>query len=141
MTHLHICREEIHDQTAREYRVVEHTKTNRDRYVPVIPKAIALLNRIKEVDDQSEYIIARDGERFNSRKVSHALEQYAKENGKDIKRTHKIRKTFASILNANGVPLDTIRECLGHTTLQTTMAYLYDPLTDEETYQRLSAAF
>ncbi len=141
MTHLHISKEEIRDQTAREYRVVEHTKTNRDRYVPVIPKAIALLNRIKEQDGHSEYIVARDGHRFHSRQVSHVLEQYAKENGKEIKRTHKIRKTFASVLNSNGVPLDTIRECLGHTTLQTTMAYLFDPLTDEETYQRLSAAF
>ncbi len=89
----------------------------------------------------SSSIVARDGERFHSRQVSHVLEQYAKDNGKEIKRTHKIRKTFASVSNSNGVPLDTIRECLGHTTLQTTMAYLFDPLTDEETYQRLSAAF
>ena len=81
MTHLHVSKEEIRDQTAREYRVVEHTKTNRDRYVPVIPKAIALLNRIKEQDGHSEYIVARDGERFHSRQVSHVLEQYAKENG------------------------------------------------------------
>lgn len=141
MTHLHVCREEIRDQAAREYRIVDHTKTNHDRFVPVIPKAIELLNRIKEKSGEEEYILSTDGIRFNSRQVSHVLEHYAKATGKDIKRTHKIRKTFASVLNANGVPIDTIRECLGHTNLQTTMAYLFDPLTNEETYERLSAAF
>ena len=111
------------------------------RFVPVIPKAIRLLNRIKEHAGRDEYILSANGVRFNARQVSHVLEHYAKATGKDIKRTHKIRKTFASVLNANGVPIDTIRECLGHTNLQTTMAYLFDPLTNEETYERLSAAF
>jgi len=68
------------------------------------------------------------------------LEKYAKDTGNPIKRTHKMRKTYASALNANGVPVDAIRECLGHSNLQTTMSYLYNPLTDEETYERIKKA-
>ena len=51
-----------------------------------------------------------------------------------------MRKTYASALNANGVPVDAIRECLGHSNLQTTMSYLHNPLTDEETYERIKKA-
>ena len=57
-----------------------------------------------------------------------------------IKRTHKMRNAYVSALNTNGVPIDAIRESLGHSNLQTTMSYLYNPLTDEETYERIKKA-
>ena len=36
------------------------------------------------------------------------------------------------MLATNGVPLDAIRELLGHSDLQTTLGYIYNPLTDTE---------
>ena len=51
-----------------------------------------------------------------------------------------MRKTYASNLNASGVPVDEIRELLGHSNLSTTMGYLYNPLTEKETYERIKAA-
>lgn len=45
--HLHIVREEIRDQTANSYEVVEHTKTNRDRFVILVPNAISILKKIE----------------------------------------------------------------------------------------------
>ena len=51
-----------------------------------------------------------------------------------------MRKTYASNLNAHGVPLDSIRELLGHTNLQTTLGYIYNPLTEKETYNLISQA-
>ncbi len=140
MTHLHISREETRNQKTREYCIVDHTKTHQDRYVPLIPKAISLLSRIREYSYGEEYVFTREDGRINSRQVSYVLEKYAKETGNPIKRTHKMRKTYASSLNANGVPIDAIRECLGHSNLQTTMSYLYNPLTDEETYERIKKA-
>ncbi|WP_442913512.1 tyrosine-type recombinase/integrase [Lacrimispora sp.] len=44
------------------------------------------------------------------------------------KSTHKIRKTFASKLDANGVQTDEIRILLGHTDTQMTLGYIYNPL-------------
>ena len=53
----------------------------------------------------------------------------------------KIRKTYASNLNATGVPLDEIRSQLGHTNLNTTMQYIFNPLTEQETFERIKSAF
>lgn len=135
--HLHIVREEIRNQEKGIYEVVDHTKTHTDRYVLLIPKAIALLNKI---DRQSEYIFTRNGERLTSRQIAYVLEKYAERHGVQTKSTHKMRKTYASLLSANGVPLDAIRELLGHSDLQTTLGYIYNPLTDTETADLIAKA-
>ena len=51
-----------------------------------------------------------------------------------------MRKTYASNLNAAGMPIDYIRESLGHSNLSTTYGYIYNPLTEEETYDILKKA-
>lgn len=127
---LHIVREEIRNQEKGTYEVVEHTKTHTDRYVLLIPKALALLEKIEH---QGEYIFMRNGSRLTSRQIAYVLEKYAERQGMRTKSTHKMRKTYASMLAANGVPLDAIRELLGHSDLQTTLGYIYNPLTDTET--------
>lgn len=115
----------------------EHTKTNNDRFVLVVPKAIAILNMIPK---ESEYVFVRDGNRITARQVAYVLEKYAQRQGIPTKSTHKMRKTYASNLNANGVPLDCIREMLGHSNLATTLAYIYNPLTEKETYDLITKA-
>lgn len=76
----------------------------------------------------------RNGERVTSRQIAYVLEKYAERQGVQIKSTHKMRKTFASNLSSKGVPLDSIRELLGHNNLGTTLGYIYNPLTEAETY-------
>ena len=134
---LHIVREEIRNQETNKYEVVEHTKTNNDRFVLVVPKDIAILNMIPK---ESEYVFVRDGNRITARQVAYVLEKYAQRQGIPTKSTHKMRKTYASNLNANGVPLDCIREMLGHSNLATTLAYIYNPLTEKETYDLITKA-
>ncbi len=134
---IHVVRMEIRNQETNRYDVVEHTKTNRDRYVPLVPKAISILEKIPK---QGSYIFMRNGERITSRQIAYVLEKYAERQGINTKSTHKMRKTFASLLNANGVPLDCIREILGHSNLTTTLGYVYNPLTDSETYNLISKA-
>ncbi|MBE5979299.1 MAG: phage integrase family protein [Paenibacillaceae bacterium] len=135
--HLHIVREEVRDQTTNHYEVVEHTKTNRDRFVVLVPKAIDILEKI---DRQGDFIFMRNWERITSRQVAYVLEKYAERQGLTTKSTHKMRKTFASNLNASGVPLDCIRELLGHSNLNTTLGYIYNPLTEKETYDLIAKA-
>lgn len=136
-SHLHIVREEVRNQTDNSYEVVEHTKTNRDRFVVVVPKALDILNRIEK---QGEYIFMRDGERITAIRISTILRKYANYQGVHIKSSHKIRKTYASNLNACGVPLDCIREMLGHSNLNTTLGYIYNPLTEKETVDLITKA-
>jgi len=137
LNHLHIVREEVRDQDTNTYEVVEHTKTNRDRFVVLVPKAVALLQKLDRTDG---YIFTRNGERLTSRQIAYVLEKYAETKGISTKSTHKMRKTFASNLNAAGVPLDCIRELLGHSNLSTTLGYIYNPLTEKETYTLISKA-
>lgn len=136
-THLHIVREETRNQYTNTYEVVEHTKTHQDRYVILVPKALEILEKIEK---QGEYIFVKDGERIFSRQIAYVLEKYAERQGIATKSTHKMRKTYASRLNANGVPLDAIRTLLGHNSLSTTLEYIYNPLTETDTYNLISGA-
>lgn len=132
---IHIVREEIRNQSTNKYDVVEHTKTRTDRYVYLVPKALELFSKLPKIDD---YIFIRDSERLHSRQIAYVLEKYAKDNDLITKSTHKMRKTYASKLNANGVPLDAIRELLGHSELSTTLGYIYNPLTESETFDLIA---
>ena len=143
LRHLHIWKEEIRNQNDGSLTVVEHTKTHTDRLVPLVPKAIVILDLAASVDpttDPEGYIFTRNGERITARQINYVLEKYAERKGLQTKSSHKMRKTYASNLNASGVPVDEIRELLGHSNLSTTMGYLYNPLTEKETYERIKAA-
>lgn len=137
LSHLHIVREEVRNQEKNQYGLVEHTKTNRDRFVILIPKAVSILEKLPK---QGKYIFMRDGERITSRQIAYVLEKFAERQGVRTKSTHKMRKTCASNLNANGVSLDCIREMLGHSNLSTTLEYIYNALTEKETYDLISKA-
>lgn len=82
----------------------------------------------------------RDGERLRSRQIAYVLEEYAEHQGLSTKSTHKMRKTFASNLNANGVPLVIIQQQLGHQHMETTLGYLKNAYTENETYNLMSKA-
>ena len=135
--HLHVIREEVRNQETGCCEIVEHTKTNNDRFVILVPKAQEL---IKKLEHEGEYLFMRNGTRLTSRQISYVLEKYAERQGVATKSTHKMRKTYASNLNAAGVPLDCIREQLGHSNLNTTLGYIYNPLTESETYDLISKA-
>ena len=51
------------------------------------------------------------------------------------------RTSHASRLNAAGLPLDQIRACLGHSNTTTTLVYIYNPLTPEESLSIMEKAF
>ena len=131
---IHIVREEVRDQTTNKYEIVNHTKTHSDRFVALISKSRELL---KKLDMNGEYLFMRGSERITSRQIAYVLEKYAERNHLQTKSSHKIRKTYASRLNAGGVPLDFIRESLGHSNLNTTLEYIYNPLTPAETQSLL----
>lgn len=112
--------------------VVQHTKTNTDRVIQLLPKALDVLAMIGHKSDG--YLFTRDGKRITERQVNYVLEKYAKCKGLRTKSSHKLRKTYASRLDAAGIPLDVIRRDLGHSDIKTTLAYLYDPWDEPSTY-------
>lgn len=148
--HLHIRNEEVKesirigDKWQDVYKVVEHTKTHTDRILPLIPDAIKILNDMRlnrpSGSSDDDFIFVRDGERITSRQINYVLEKACTKLGIPVKRSHKIRKTVASRLSAGNVPLDSIREMLGHSNLSTTLGYIYNPLSEKETYVLISKA-
>ena len=134
---IHIVREEVRDQVANEITVADHTKTHTDRFVYLIPDALEILEKLPKA---GEYIFMRDGKRLTSRQINYVLENYAERFNLQVKSSHKLRKTYASMCNVNGVPIDFIREQLGHASLSTTYGYIYNPLTEAESYKMLTDA-
>lgn len=134
---IHVVREEVRDQRTNTVSVAEHTKTHTDRFVYLIPDALDILN---DLPHDGEFIFMRNGNRLTARQINYVLEKYAERNGLETKSSHKLRKTYASMCNAKGVPIDFIREQLGHSSLSTTYGYIYNPLTEKETYEALTRA-
>ena len=141
---LHVVRGEVRDQNRGVYTVVNHTKVYRDRYVEIPPKVIEILEDWKKKSNSTkddDYIFVRNGERITARQITYVLEKYARNTNHEVKRSHKIRKTYASRMSVDGVPTDTIRIMLGHSNLQTTLSYIFNPLAEEETRQRVISVF
>ena len=135
-------KEKVGDKWVEETVVAPHTKTYEDRYIALTPQALEIIEKTKEKHKKTKgYIFTRDGERLRTRQYAYVLEKYAERKGKRTKSTHKLRKTYASRLNSVNVPIEQIRIQLGHKHLSTTLNYIYNPLTDDETYKLISAAF
>ncbi|MFH1800589.1 MAG: tyrosine-type recombinase/integrase [Candidatus Omnitrophota bacterium] len=96
------------------------TKNDEKRYCPLnlnIRKALASIKRHSE----SSYVFCgEDGKPFNFRK---AFQTALKKSKIEDFRFHDLRHTFASHLAMSGVDLNTIRELLGHKSLEMTLRY------------------
>lgn len=134
---LHVVREESRIRETNECIVVNHTKGNQDRFVCLVPQAEKYLRMMPR---DSAYIFSRDSERLTARQVTWVYEHYSKDTGNKMKRSHKARKTYASVLYQAGVPIEKIREQLGHKDLVTTWDYIFNPLPEGETYARIVEA-
>ena len=132
---LHVVREETKVFDTGEFEVVPHTKGNRDRFVVLVPEVESLLKEVYANEKRhGEYVFTRDGERLTARQLAYVYKKYARNTKSDFKSSHKARKTYASMLQKAGVPMEVIREMLGHKDLATTFAYLFSTDTPEQTY-------
>lgn len=147
---LHIVREETRRKTKVNGKwestcvVVPHTKTDYDRFVTLLPQAFDVLRRLWEKHPRhkpSDYLFTRDGERLRERQLAYVLEKFSERKGKRTKSTHKMRKTYASRLVACGVPIEHVRQELGHRYLSSTYDYIFNPFTSDETYELMTKAF
>lgn len=97
------------------------------------------------VTEKEKEIIKEHARQFNIKSVSKFLRIMGidgtifvvDESERSEKAAHDIHD---SNLNADGIPLDCIREMLGHSELSTTLQYIYNPLTEKETYNLIKNA-
>lgn len=110
---------------AMVYRVIEDTKTIYSvREVPLLPEAIYILQRLKEHHDACHYVdafLAYDGHAtVLVRSLDRTLRKLCKYCEVNYFSTHMIRKTFATMLHASGMPTRFISDLLGHSEMITT---------------------
>lgn len=137
----------LDNEENKKYRwiVEEHTKTYNHRFVPLISKAKDILFKVINDRggkyDNDDFLFMKNETFLNKEQVNQSLWRVCEAAGIEKKSSHKIRKTFASKLNANGVPIDEIRTLLGHSDTQTTLGYIYNPLPKEETLKLIRDSF
>ena len=99
-------------------------KTDEQVKVPILPKAWAILEKYKAI--QEKYFTTNNVLPMSSnQKTNTYLKEIAKACGiqKNIS-FHVARHTFATtVMLSNGVPIETVSKLLGHTKLSTTQIY------------------
>lgn len=112
------------------YQIVDYVKhdiSSGYRTIPLSKKAKKILEEIKKLSPDSEYLFTQsDGERMTSRSFNYWLEKYCRDAGVKFKSSHCIRRTFASRLYAEGMPLEEISVYMGHEDTDTTKGYIYN---------------
>jgi len=92
------------------------------------------------MNPDGEFIFEVNGERLTANSVTYFLRRYCKEAGVKYKSPHCTRRTTASRLATNGLPLDKIREMLGQVDEKTTLGYIYNPNTEQENLDIMNSA-
>lgn len=142
--YLHIQSQRLVDTTMdddlhfspKTYVNVDHIKGNTDngfRYQPLTPEAKNILERIRKVNPDGEYILMRSGKQLVVDTFNRHLYKYCKEIDIKERSSHKIRFTVASILYKRGMPLTSLQRLLGHTTPAMTLHYIRQITPLEET--------
>lgn len=106
--------------------VVRHTKSKKDRTVPMNRTILDTLQRLPRYDLASPYVFTNPKtmtrfDRFNNTVWRAVL----KRAGISKFRWHDLRHTFASRLAQGGVPITTIKELMGHASITVTMRYAH----------------
>ena len=98
-------------------------KTNETVKVPILPKAMDIINKYKEdtKDSPKRQLLPLS----SNQKANNYLKEIAKDCGIHKGVTfHVARHTFATtVMLSNGVPIETVSKLLGHTKLSTTQIY------------------
>ena len=115
---------------AKDVVLVQATKTNQIRYVPLEPELLATLiaHRKKLVGPKSVFCHP-DGRLITRYEARRPLEDAAVKAGLKPFGWHVLRHTFASQLVIKGATLHDVQELLGHTTMTMTLRYAH--LNDE----------
>lgn len=98
-----------------------------------------ILDLAKQLNQDGEYLLMQDGKRITGRMFNYHLQKTCRIIGIPPRSTHKIRKTYGSILLANGMDEAVVLNQMGHKNISTTQGYYhYDITEDMEKQQKIN---
>lgn len=109
------------------------TKGSKERTIYLDEKTVNIINEYLAVRKESEYnnlFISNGGKPMDASCIRKTLKNTARRSGKFTDEeigslcNHTLRHSFANELEKAGVPLETISNSMGHSSIQTTMIYL-----------------
>lgn len=120
----------IADIDSKNMRVkIVQGKGAKDRYSILSEQLLLELRAYYLIYKPKEYLFNGNvkGKRYTMRSIQHLMQKALVKIGLDNKNytVHTIRHSFATHLLDNGTDLYTIKELLGHNSLQTTMRYMH----------------
>ena len=120
----------ITDIDSKNMRIkVVQGKGGKDRYTILSEKVLLELRAYWLIYKPQEYLFngISKGRCMSVRAIQHAIQKALAEVGLSNKHytVHTIRHSFATHLIDNGTDLHTVKELLGHSSIQTTMRYLH----------------
>ncbi|HWT74268.1 MAG TPA: tyrosine-type recombinase/integrase [Mobilitalea sp.] len=123
---------------------VDHIKGNRDkgfRDFPLIPKALEIIFRIRDVNPDNEYLfIDSNNKPIITGTYNNHLKAICKKLDITYRSSHKIRFCMASILYRENIPTTILQELLGHTSLAMSLHYLRNINPKVEVYSQITNA-
>ncbi len=122
------CR--ITDIDSKNMRIkIVQGKGCKDRFTILSQQVLLELRAYYLIYKPTEYLFngQRPGKRYSVRSIQHLMQKALIKVGLENKNytIHTIRHSFATHLLDNGTDLHTIKELLGHSSLQTTMKYMH----------------
>ena len=123
-----LCNLQVADvDLEREMLHVRKGKGRKDRYVPLCAMLVRGITRYLESEKPSGYLfISNKGGGYTPRAIQWILRQVRGTAGTDKQVTaHSLRHSYATHLLEMGMDIITLKELLGHESIQTTMVYLH----------------
>ena len=104
-------------------KVLVAPKSNRERHIPLDVDVYEILYRRKK---ETGYVFLNsDMKLFDYHRINRRLSGACKKAGIRKIGWHTLRHTFASHLAMKGVPLPTVQQLMGHSSITTTMRYAH----------------
>ena len=139
---IHVCRF-VNDK----HKIIDDIKGHASagkRWLPLPPEAKRLIDIIKMLNPDSEYLFLEDLENkkfITTVTFNRHLKKCCERLNITYRSSHKVRFSTASILNNNGVSVPEIQKLLGHTNPTMTHHYLKNVNSRVETYGKVANIF
>lgn len=129
-------------------KVVNYTKRKSpygDRFLPLGDYEISIFNTVKAINmkygyKDGDFVFCDEKGRTTIREIDNRIRKMCNKAKIEVKSAHDIRRTVASEMFNNGIPVEIIRNYLGHSDIKTTYGYILDNQSKEETNQKILEA-